>query len=515
MSVMKSRWLILYLLGLLILAGCACEPAEIQAFNVIVDGPADGAVVDAYPTFNWHDEESCKPPRFRIYTGQRKNYYSGGSSEFAPGAVVLYTWQGILEAGGKYYWDMSAESDPYAFYGPDTEERDIYIGPLCSGETLIAPELYRPQNAGWVTGPGPEEFEWYYEGGCLPPSYEYQFASDPGFADIIDSGTTADHQQIINKTFPNCSTVFWRARAQDGTSIGPWSDVRDFHWVEDETCYQNHYISDDAARIQVRLFEDICSETGYSMAPYLILPSGCTSSEGMIHADGIKNGSESSMYDFIVDLGSGPCPSTGLDQKNNPGWWNPFHVVAPGTYCVSISRNQTVGANVDLMDGIWTEPRISGLVAEKTLEIGPGLHDLAVDFGWDEMDKIFLLYPVPENIFCRQYPEPPCDPLGIFMAGELLPIIARDMNSEWKMTQYNGQSCFIYQSSELIDEAMMLMPEVEWRTADLPFYDPQPSCQEPEAERECSSYNGQAGCAAAGCTWNPPPPLGGAGSCSN
>ena len=39
-------------------------------------------------------------------------------------------------------------------------------------------------------------------------------------------------------------------------------EVFDFHWVTDDFCWQNSYISDDAARVAVWIYSDRCAYTG-------------------------------------------------------------------------------------------------------------------------------------------------------------------------------------------------------------------------------------------------------------
>ena len=239
--------------------------------------------------------------------------------------------------------------DPPVF-GSKTEIGQFFTGPVCSGETLIAPEMGYPSQYGWpeeydewVNNFHDQDFTWIYNGGCLPEYFDYQFASDAAFTNIVLDGTTTEpYVQSIPVNFPNCSSLFWRVRANDGVSTGPWSDVWEFHWVEDDTCWQNHYISDDAARIYVRLYHDQCAYTGDS-AGIRLSSTGCKVDKNGVTlvGDGERTyPPDSTLWDFEVDLGSGPCPSTGLDHMTVGG--TAFNVLGPGTYCVSVTRNQIV-----------------------------------------------------------------------------------------------------------------------------------------------------------------------------
>jgi len=517
----RKKYLILILGGLftLLLTSCNCSSADTQAIEVIVDGPPSGSIVDTHPIFNWHKEESCTPDKYRLLVTNDWVGATNSALEYPAGSAFSHTWTGIMQGGLHAYWRMAAITEDEVFQGPYSEEHDFYVGPLCSGETLVAPVLYRPIDAAWINHHHMETFEWHYKGGCLPLFYDYQFATDPGFTDIVDSGTTLDHKQLFNKSFPNCSTLFWRVRAKDGTNTGPWSDARQFHWVTDDTCWQNHYLSDNDARINVELYQDICDQTGSLNSSSTILNPGCALNmeENRIYGDGQQNSGDWNVWNYTVDLGAGPCPSTGLDQMNFDYLQAQeyFHVLAPGTYCVSINKNQTITQNgppnsQDLNEGLWTDPFIHDPVASKTVTLGPGTQDVYLKFGWDKYEEPTLWMPMPEQTWCRVGPENICDPLGVITAGEMFPLLARDQNTEWKMASYQGETCFVYLPAVQVDEALSKVEGNKWLTADLPFYDPQPPCPTPTPEPQenqptsptgCAQYTTQRSCEAAKCNW--------------
>ena len=512
MAKKKMLIVVLGVLFTLLLAGCKCTQEQMNEMVIIHDTPADGTLLSSLlPSFSWHST-TCSPSYYYVFV-----YASGNTSLLSayhqvPDGATSFDWvTPPLEPGKEYAWRVKPVlEDPGYMEGDFSEETIFYTGPVCSGETLVAPELQGPS---WVEHNGPQEFNWTYPGSCLPISYDYQFASDIGFTDIILSGTTTElYAQHLNQTFPNCSSLFWRVAANDGTTVGPWSDALQFHWVKDETCWQLHYISDDAARIRVRLYDDICEMTGYSSSTRTILDPGCKKEKGtnLIHGDGeYAYPPDHTFTGFTVKLGSGPCPSTGLDSREFGGLQF-FYVVAPGTYCVSITRDQEAdswGETKDLMNGMWTDPAGSGVIAEKTLELGSGLQDVLVEFGWDEYEQIILWYPIPENINCRRGPDTICDPLKIPMAGEILPILARDMQTEWKLTSYEGETCFVYLTDAQINEVLSKTPGNQLLTENLPFYEPQPPCPTPTpvprepAPTGCAQYTTQRNCIAAKCQW--------------
>ena len=525
MSKIKTIFLPLGILLTLLIAGCNCTNEAVSVFEVILDTPTGDLVVSSLnPTFEWHGSDTCEPDNFRIRIDENKQYGGMWIDEDLSGDLTSYTLTGAsLQPGREYLWWMQARNE----YDPDeTGDRDgprsqrgrFYTGPVCSGEPLVAPEIEFPSSLiggeemdNWITHSGPQKFKWSYSGGCLPISYDYQFATDSGFTDIILSGTTTEpYVMHVQESFPNCSSLFWRVAANDGSTTGPWSDVDQFHWVEDESCPQIQYVSDDAARIFVNLYHDVCNMTGYH-SPATVLSRGCNQwPDYMVTGNAAIGGGDYGMYEYRVDLGSGPCPSTGLDSKKMSGN-DHFHVLAPGTYCISITKDQTVGdqgGTQNLLGGTWTEPRTRDHVAGFTVELGPGVQDVFLDFGWDEYELPVLYIPIPENINCRVGPDTICDPLKIPLAGEVLPLLARDQTTEWKLTSYEGEQCFVYLTNELVNQVLAASETSAFALADLPFFDPPPPCPTPTPEpsqggpqKAYSEFKSPATCPTNRCQW--------------
>jgi len=514
MSHKHKRWLALVFFLALLLSGCLCSENQIDIMEIILDSPAAGELVSSLlPSLGWHNSESCQPDSYQINV--KENYESSAVINYTtPDNNPSFTLSGApLEPGKEYIWKAEAVKDAYG-HSSWSEYSIFYTGPVCSGEPLIAPELQDPGPSGWVEHQ--YDFNWTYNGGCLPLSYEVQFAWDAGFTNIyLTASTSQPYAQHLLMAFPDCSSLFWRVRANDGTTTGPWSEGRDFHYILSGGCYQWHYLSDDFAWIQVRLRPDYCDQTGFPSATTATLHPGCVPDGAIIVGDG---SSTSYLSNFVVDLGAGPCPSTGLDQKT-ADWHVKFGVLTPGTYCVSISRNQTVDGNgpTNLMDGIWTDPRANAIVAEKTIDFGPGTHDLWVDFHWDEIDRYYFVMPLDFTLECKFGPEDWCITYDFAREGQTIPIYGRDPKSDWKLTEINGTSCYIKFPDVLINDYLAKFEGFEPRAEDLePFPAPAP-CPRPTPEpRACSTYNSQDSCQAAGCTWHPSfAGAPGGGSCAN
>jgi len=508
MSSKTKHRLILAIFITILLAGCRCDNSVIPTYYGIGDSPADGAVTSLTPSFDWHGSDSCDPDEY-IFRIEEGGIPTLGlvNTNISP-SNLPYTYVGgvgsDLEPGKSYTWYLTAvngsnNGDPPVF-GPKTEAGQFFTGPVCSGETLVAPELLDPEAAATLSKE--KIFKWTYSGGCLPAAYEVQFAQDAGFTDIyLTTNTTEPYAQELLMAFPDCSSMFWRVRASDGTNFGPWSASRDFHYVISENCINV---------ISVRLPFDKCDQTGEIAAWTQTLNNGCKVEGPIIVGEGIS--AHLDVTDFKVDLGSGPCPSTGLDQV--VGEYNPdsyyyeanFDVVTEGTYCVSISKNQIVRdlfqeRNVDLMDGIWTNPRTDQVIAERTVElpVNTGIKLVQLQFMWDEIERTFLTYPLGFTFDCKTGPEKVCPTYDFAMEGDTIPILGRDSRSEWILTQLNGTPCYVQIPGSMIDEYLTEFDPEGSRFADLEIF-PQPDpCPKPETkpapgQATCSDYTDSASC---------------------
>ncbi len=507
MVITRKCWTVLAFSIALLLAGCRCDNSVIPTFYGIGDTPADGEVTSLNPSFDWHGSESCTPDEYILHVGTDTGFPSAPIHTNISSDNLPFVYQGSdFLPGRSYTWSLTAVNgaqgnDPVVF-GPETEVGQFFTGPICAGEPLIAPELSDPEPAGWIE----EEylFKWSYTGGCLPSSYEVQFATDAAFANVFLTANTMEaYVQELQMAFPDCSSLFWRVRASDGISFGPWSDGRDFHYVLSKGCYQWHYLSDDFAWLHVRLEKDTCQQTGYMSAITASLDPGCMA-DGML----IIGNASSSVYmkNFTVDLGAGPCPSTGLDQKT-VNYQATFGVLTPGTYCVSISRNQLVGDNAqhNLMDGVWTDPRVNAIVAEETVQLGPGNHDLQILFVWDEYEAQFLTIPLGHTFDCKTGPQKVCPTIDFAAAGEVIPVLARDRGSDWKLTQLNGSPCYLNLPDPLIEQYLPDVGDLSARIAGLPAFHPPDPCVLPDSEAQpktCADYTDPVACREAGCTWS-------------
>ena len=528
----KALLSILIFIPLVIISsGCkpACTPAEYEGFKVWPNNPSDGTIVNSLtPTFEWHSNEDCQPVHINLEV--KKNELGPGTVYTTGGSATSYALTTPLDPASKYIWRPFASSTDGEYGKIHKWYWAFFTGPLCSTGVPDAPILDVPANGGYaepLSANSGFHFQWHYPGDCLPTSYLYEFASDPNFQDIVLSGETFDYKSYLKwQQFPDCSTLYWRVAAKIGSQVGPWSDPGIFYYVYDGHCWQNHYLSDDFAQISGRVYRDMCDQTGVFVPSNFQLHAGCIKTINNIgRGDGNHASSEHGLLNVVVDLGAGPCPSTGLDQATTYGENGGFDfvVMTPGDYCLSVSRNQTghdYTANVtfDLLKGMWTEPgsfSFYSLVAQKTISLEPGYHVVKQDFGWDEFDGAVKLFIDPT--YCRIGPIPHCDPLRIYEFGEYAPMMARSADGRYVRTQFDGQVCYfrnfdqepgdfpdgIAGIPEDVYEEMVTKSEVYTDPPPCPSPTPTPRPKpKPSGGDSCSQYSSERNCIAAGCTWN-------------
>jgi len=520
MSPKKIRWIVIGIVVMLSAAGCKCDQNQIDVMEIIHDSPLAGEVINTLlPTFTFHNSENCEPHKYWLrFTDNSESGWrlNGTTLDDSP----TFTMTNPLDPGKEYTWKVLA-------YGGDlggtdyTEPTVFYTGPICSGESLVAPDLQDPQSAAWLEEQ--TNFVWTYNGGCLPHTYEVQFAMDAAFTDIYLTATTTEpYAQHLLMAFPDCSTMFWRVRASDGTNFGPWSTSRDFHYVISDVCYQWTYPSENFARIDVKLAYDRCDQTGEIAAWTESLNFGCEVEGTIIMGAGEY---AAFMSDFVVDLGSGPCPSSGLDQKSDEYYSDSFYnearfgVVTPGTYCVSISKNQStriIGENrmVNLQDGVWTLPRTNQIITERTIELpgdwsylNSGIQIVQLTFLWDEIERNFLTYPLDFTYACKLGPEKLCPTTSFAPAGEVIPILARDRTSDWKLVDHNGMLCYILLPDTLIEQSLVALGPESPSLEDLGYFHPPDPCNDPGSSPgqndSCAVHTDRTSCSNAGCLWVP------------
>jgi hypothetical protein len=126
------------------------------------------------------------------------------------------------------------------------------------------------------------------------------------------------------------------------------------------------------------VWHDLCApgELGATPTPGCVPLGG-----GGYGANGVYESGEPGIGGVTIHLGSGACPSSGLNTAitSGSGAYS-FIGLSPGTYCVSSSVLEN--ANV-LIPGGWTYPTSGSELAQHTVTLGPGGTITGINFGFD------------------------------------------------------------------------------------------------------------------------------------
>lgn len=508
---------------LLLAAGCTpeCSAEEILTFNTLPQSPADGAVVsyDNPGTFQWTHQESCLPSKYRI-TFVQGTFHQSYSTE--DGETTQFVLDTPLQPGTSYEWYVKAvhayqiEGGAGYDYGPKSEIRTFTTDGMCSSSDLVAPTPVYPAFGEWFgegAGPGPASvnIEWSYPGDCYPEYFHYQVASDPEFSNIITAGITAWDEYSAQVFVPRCARVYWRVQGRVGNVSGEYSESSRFTYSSIASCLQNQQ-SIDTALIKGFVFADYCKSTVPWIPEGVDIWPPCVFGEPHgVHADGNRNRSpaeqettgeqipaESGISDVVVDLGSGPCPSSGLDQMittGNGGYY--FMVQSPGVYCLSVSKDN----NPALDHGIWTLPLTSDRTTQVTITFEEGQDLILQDIGWDQNDFIKIDFVVDKLSFCRAGDSREHSEIAIVEEGAAIPVFARNEDASWFAALVDGKRCFISIASgapEEDPEGLLIYPEQPAPIPQEPTPSPGDSQKQPE---NCAAYNTPESCQAHDCKW--------------
>ena len=131
--------------------------------------------------------------------------------------------------------------------------------------------------------------------------------------------------------------------------------------------------------IQGVVWLDLCS-SGAPGDP----PPGCLEGDpNVYYGNGILDLGEGGIKGVVVDLGVGPCGSTGYATATTDADGSYyFGNLASGTYCISINVFSHSNEN-DLIPGGWTHPMLGGGYAQIEVYVGPGEDVVHKHFGWD------------------------------------------------------------------------------------------------------------------------------------
>ena len=481
----------------------ACEmpvtcdtPGELVA--PVQESPAMWEVVDSLtPTLSWSNPGDCNPDRYLL-----KLYYMGGESGHnTDGPSLSYTMASPLEPGTEYAWTVQPRLD--SSFGPIAGRNYFFTGPMCDTSTLVAPNLLEPANGAIINDDYPS-LKWDYPDPCLPPSYAVFLSTDPSFTDTSLNGGTGNPSTRWGPGdhLDDCTEYFWRVAPWYGTEIGPLSTTYSFYVDESSSCFFVAEPSITIVDISGIVFHDMCPIDPGGLIP-TSLPKGCAEDEwGEVHADGIHQVDEPGIEGIVVELGTGPCPSSGLDTTvtDAKGFYS-FKAQTPGEYCISVNAEDPINAPI-LLSGQWTLIP-SGHMGFTYRHITPeaGEDKTKQDFGWDYAGSLAPcpFFKLDSDAFCRAGPSQAFHEVTIGAEGASLPVAGRIQDNSWLLVQMGDISCWV---SEVVGSTECDLSEVPVLNPPDPTRVPQP---EEEEEPYCTQFTNEKDCNAHsndGCKWN-------------
>jgi hypothetical protein len=294
------------------------------------------------------------------------------------GKLTSYTPFNDLLPGEAYKWVVWPKSE--GEFGPPSTQRIFFTGELCEAADLQAPLPAMPYNGAEIAEVLPV-LAWEYPEDCRPDSYRVDLSTDPVFADTSLSGGTGNSNTrwMPASDLADCTRYYWKVTPSIASTFGPASQTFTFR-TNLGGCDPEEGLP--GATITGMVWEDLCLiNDGPPPSP---LPLGCVAtSGGGTTGNGILDPGEPGIYNVLVRIGSGSCPSTdkGVTFTDENGFYS-FAGIPGGDYCVSVdaTENATV-----LIPGGWTypipaAPGSAGAFHEVTAPDGDSIFD--TDFGW-------------------------------------------------------------------------------------------------------------------------------------
>jgi len=348
-----------------------------------------------------------------------------------------WTASSPLDPATEYWWRVAGGmgTSGSLSLGPWSQRQRFFTGPTCAASSLVAPIPLSPPDGGIMDEAwGPVYFDYPPGEACLPEFYRMLLSTSPGFSDPSLNGWIPHPAEAWGPgdAYLDCTTYYWSAVPVVGSTEGPGSPTMSFYVDLTGSC-------PPTASIQGLVWHDLCAvpyeSTTIPNPGCIMLPGG-----GMA-ADGIYDPAEPGIAGITVDLGTGPCPSTGLETAItlSDGSYT-FAGIPAGDYCVSVDP-LSHGNDLVLIPGGWTFPDRDVTIAEHSVSLGMGTPP-DYNFGWD-----YQFLPAPEPVpsptpvyfslapfidaNCRSGPDLGFEAVGFLLEGEMAEVNARNMSNTW------------------------------------------------------------------------------------
>lgn len=220
-------------------AGSAATPCDLgDLFAPEAVYPADDTIIlELTPAMQWVGPEDCDPDGFHVEVTTYGGYgYGTTITSDTSGGVSTWTTYSALEPATDYEWRVAAVAG--GDLGPYSESTRFWTGPICETVSLAAPELHSPVDGAVITTDY-VVLDWTYPDPCVPEDYLAELKADPGFVGpnlMSEAGIAPADEQVSFSGLEDCSIYYWRVSAHNGSTSGPYSEVRQIHTDFMDSC---------------------------------------------------------------------------------------------------------------------------------------------------------------------------------------------------------------------------------------------------------------------------------------
>ncbi len=176
--------------------------------------PVWGGIFDrGYDSLEWEwPLSTCIPESYRVEVSMGSpsftdTTYNGGTG--SPG--TRWGFGSTPPGATQFWWRISAYSD--GVYGPPSMAEMFWTDPVCSGASLVRPEVGQPLDNDTVTLLNPI-FAWSYpDASCAPEGYHVWVSDTPDMSSIVleaDNPNSAARAFQAGTSFADCGEYYWQ-----------------------------------------------------------------------------------------------------------------------------------------------------------------------------------------------------------------------------------------------------------------------------------------------------------------
>jgi len=382
---MKRNWA---LLGVLVICGIAisgcvpstpdCEVADLV--QPLPSGPLGDMIVtnlDTQILWSYGAGHECQPDGFELELATD----SGFTSIYAYGETAAFntSWDQPtppLPPATEFWWRVAGGLDDGGGgldLGPWSITSHFFTGPICA-PGIGVPILVWPTHGETINTILPLlDWEWPLAD-CLPEGYRIDLYEDvEPVSDILSGGTgNPSTRWFPGDDLLDCTPYRWFVTPMVDVMLGMASAEWGFFIDVGGLC----------AGVGGMVWHDECGIPEHGPFP-ISPPPGCIDDgAGYYIGNGVIDAGDTGLGGVTLNIGAGPCPSTGLDTAvTNPSGLYNFGPLADGTYCISVD-SLADGNDAVIIPGGWSYPAsVDSLVNHEIVVAGGTTADS--NFGWD------------------------------------------------------------------------------------------------------------------------------------